>query len=98
MAKNIDFLFRFSYPGFLLSEKIRFIIAHELLPIHHRWLLRIQDDPVLFECMDYQDADRLYEIFEDTYTFISQFQCLPICFQIYLCHEMFGGVRKVCEA
>ena len=96
MAEDINFIFRFSYPGFLISERVRNILAHDLVPINHRWQNCIWDDPVLFQCLCMENEDILDEIYEDTYSLISYFQYLPVCLQIRLCYQMFGSVRKVC--
>lgn len=97
LSEDIDFLFRFSYPGFLLSEKIRHILAHNLLPVRRKWQHRIYNSPLHSVCMDLHNEKNSIGIPEDIYSFISIFQYLPIYMQISICNEMFGSIRNVCN-
>lgn len=94
MAEDINYLFRFSYPGFLLSDRIRKILTHDLLPVRQGWQYRGFDDPVHSGCHNGSGSGRSEEMYDDICSLLTDFQYLPVCLQMTICREMFGSIQK----
>lgn len=96
MAKDIDYLFQYSYTGFHLGTKLQKTLQFDLMPVHLNWIRTILSDPVLECCASSLDLDYLSALLEDSGALISQINCLPVYLQLRICRAMFGSIEEFC--